>query len=252
MKLLATMVSDYSDDHGIGTRDYYNFYGKKNMYFTRVEIVSQKFTDNNCRNQMFQIRKVFRTLEYVPFEMVDSGILMPVTLRITHIFMSLNKEYLTNSTSCTREFVSNEEFNVLYLFSSRITTRDNTCSSDKWLFDYNSLLSEIDEEIYERIYFTANSAEFDKLQRSAYLMDASTCTSTNDWWRVLLSILIGILVVTTLILVIIVIWVYRRKRRYFIPLSTDDGESLRRLKQDPTLDSYIFSSNTYDRVQREL
>ena len=100
-------------------------------------------------------------------------------------------------------------------------------------------MSEIGEDVlYERVYFSDTTAEFDALHRSASLQDSSTCTETFNWWLLLLYIIVISLIVYSC-------WIYRKKRRYFIPLSTDDGEGV----TTRSANTAVFSLNTYDRIQ---
>ena len=107
-------------------------------------------------------------------------------------------------------------------------------------------MSEIGEDVlYERVYFSDTTAEFDALHRSASLQDSSTCTETFNWWLLLLYIIVILLILILISLIVYSCWIYRKKRRYFIPLSTDEGEGV----TTRSANTAVFSLNTYDRIQ---
>ena len=88
----------------------YYFYGKKYKTFSRVEIVKTFHNDTACHDPLFSVRKVFKTKKYEPHELDErGGILMPVYVTITHIFMTLNAR---TGFQCKEDYRLGEEFHI--------------------------------------------------------------------------------------------------------------------------------------------
>ena len=103
----------------VGTRDVYYFYGKKYKTFSRVEIVKTFHNDTSCHDPLFSVRKVFKTKKYESYESDErGGILMPVYVMITHIFMTLNAR---DGFTCAKDYQVGEEFHIRYSSFPRFT-----------------------------------------------------------------------------------------------------------------------------------
>lgn len=103
----------------VGTRDVYYFYGKKYKTFSRVEIVKTFHNDTGCHDPLFSVRKVFKTKKYESHESDErGGILMPVYVMITHIFMTLNTR---DGFTCANDYQVGEEFHITYSSFARFT-----------------------------------------------------------------------------------------------------------------------------------
>ena len=237
----------------IGTKDYYYYYGEQYKIFKRVEIVTMRFDDDGCKNLRMKTRKVYRSKKYDMWEKLDNGILVPATVELSSIYLTFDERRMGNTTKCKDKYESNVEFNIVWGFEFRVTCRDNYCASSVWDYDYNKLLSDLQgESFYLRLYFQRDRATFLKEDLFAARISATTCEDAWSVWKWILLVILCVLILILVLLVVNVIVVYNRRQRRFLPLSTDDGEGSRLVERDPTADSYVFSLNTFDRIQQEM
>lgn len=127
--------------------------------------------------------------------------------------------------------------------------RDNFCTDKDSHFNYATIRNEVGTTTVLTLSFDAYSMALSGGSESIDRVSDDGCFSLWRTYRMLLTIVLLGLLLFLLFLLARFLYVRSSRRRVFMPLPTSEKP---RRKADATDGSFVFSLNTYDRVQKQL